>query len=36
MRLDKEEEQHGQSSLVLLIVAGVVLVVGLVIKTVLS
>jgi len=34
MRLDNEEEQHGQSSLVLLIVAGVVLVIGLVIKTV--
>lgn len=34
MRLDNEEEQHGQSSLVLLVVAGVILVVGLVIKTV--
>ena len=34
MRLDNEEEQHGQSSLALLIVAGVVLVIGLVIKAV--
>ena len=32
--MDSEEEKHGQSSFACLIVAGVVLVIGLVIKTV--